>query len=137
MGSRRKYLSTNFAAEAVLPLVRARPMMEERSNLQRCVLQLSEFIIKNMRTILQDWEVFARSLPHGVGMEVAQLRDHAKEILEVIAEDMAESQSKAEQRNKSLGKGRRSSRRTLQGSTPRFALTRDLTLIRCSRSIER
>jgi hypothetical protein len=55
-----------------------------------------------MGMILQDWEVFARSLPPGMGMGVAQLRDHAKEILEVIAEDMSEAQSEAEQKKKSF-----------------------------------
>lgn len=39
-------------------------------------------------------------------MDVVQLRDHAQEILETIAEDMASDQSQAEQVNKSKGEGK-------------------------------
>lgn len=59
-----------------------------------------------MATILNEWEVFAKSLPPGKNMDVGQLRDHAQEILETIARDMGAAQSETEQARKSKGEGR-------------------------------
>ncbi|TFW01138.1 sensor histidine kinase [Oxalobacteraceae bacterium OM1] len=53
-------------------------------------MRLSEFILNNMEPILQAWEDFARKIqpPHR-SMDVEELRDHAKEILEEIAMELA------------------------------------------------
>lgn len=69
-------------------------------------MPFSEFIKSNIESILNEWEAFARSLPPGKDMDVAQLRDHAREILATIADDMDVAQSKAEQADKSLGEGK-------------------------------
>ncbi|HEY0845360.1 MAG TPA: RsbRD N-terminal domain-containing protein, partial [Noviherbaspirillum sp.] len=53
-------------------------------------MRLSEFILENMERILQAWEDFARSIqPSHRSMDVIELRDHAKEILEEIAAELA------------------------------------------------
>lgn len=53
-------------------------------------MRLSEFILCNMERILQGWEDFAREIqvPHRT-MDVTELRDHAKDILEEIAAELA------------------------------------------------
>lgn len=52
-------------------------------------MRLSAFILDNLEPILQEWEDFARSIqpPHR-SMDVAELRDHAKEMLEEIAAEL-------------------------------------------------
>lgn len=53
-------------------------------------MRLSEFILVNMEPILQGWEDFARHIqPSHRSMDVVELRDHAKEILEDIAAELA------------------------------------------------
>jgi signal transduction histidine kinase len=53
-------------------------------------MRLAEFILVNMEPILQAWEDFARNLqPSYRLMDVVELRDHAKEILEEIAAELA------------------------------------------------
>src|SRR5688572_769447 len=66
-------------------------------------MQLHEFIRENMQPILVEWEQFAKTLPPGINMDVAGLRDHAGEILEAIVQDMPRSQSNEEQESKSKG----------------------------------
>lgn len=66
-------------------------------------MQLHEFIRGNLEPILAEWEKFAKTLPPGIHMDVAGLRDHAREILEAIVQDMSESQSHEEQESKSKG----------------------------------
>lgn len=66
-------------------------------------MQLHEFIRENLQPILAEWERFAKTLPPGINMDVAGLRDHAREILETIVRDMSESQSHDEQESKSKG----------------------------------
>jgi signal transduction histidine kinase len=56
-------------------------------------MRLSLFIRTNMESILQEWEDFARSIqPAHRAMDVAELRDHAKEMLEEIADELAASE---------------------------------------------
>jgi signal transduction histidine kinase len=66
--------------------------------------RLSTFIAQNTEQILSEWEVFARTLPFGEAMDVAALRDHAKEMLVVIQRDLETPQSTREQSDKSKGK---------------------------------
>ena len=65
--------------------------------------RLSTFIRENTEQILSEWETFARALPMGGTMDVATLRDHAKEMLEVIARDLATAQTHRQQSKKALG----------------------------------
>jgi len=65
--------------------------------------RLSRFIRDNVEPILAEWETFARSLPEGGTMNVAALRDHAKEMLLVIAADLERPQSDLAQDEKARG----------------------------------
>lgn len=65
--------------------------------------RLSGFIRENVETILVEWEGFARSLPQGDTMDIVALRDHAKEMLRVIADDLDDPQTLEEQDEKARG----------------------------------
>ncbi|HEY4215849.1 MAG TPA: sensor histidine kinase [Gemmatimonadaceae bacterium] len=65
--------------------------------------RLSSFIRQNMEPILDEWESFARSLPQGENMDVAGLRDHAKDMLGVIANDLDDPQTPKQQSDKARG----------------------------------
>jgi signal transduction histidine kinase len=65
--------------------------------------RLSSFIRQNVAPILDEWETFARSLPQGEAMDVAALRDHAKAMLLVIADDLDDPQTPEEQTDKARG----------------------------------
>ena len=67
-------------------------------------MALSEFILANREPILAEWEAFARSCaPASGSMDVAALRDHADELLSVMAADLATPQGALEQSEKSKG----------------------------------
>ena len=67
-------------------------------------MALSEFILANREPILAEWEAFARSCaPASGSMDVAALRDHAEELLSVMAADLATPQGALEQSEKSKG----------------------------------
>lgn len=68
-------------------------------------MKLSTFILDNIEPILKQWEEFARSLQPGRLMTVTALRDDAERMLEFIAADIETSQSRAQQRQKSVGLG--------------------------------
>src|SRR5688500_12628661 len=65
--------------------------------------RLAQFIRDNTERILQEWETFARGLPLGGVMDVAALRDHAAQMLEVVARDLDEPQTADEQDSKARG----------------------------------
>ena len=65
--------------------------------------RLSTFIRENNEAILAEWETFARSLPRGDTMDIAALRDHAKGMLRVIADDLDLPQTAQEQTDKAKG----------------------------------
>jgi signal transduction histidine kinase len=65
--------------------------------------RLAQFIRARAEPILGEWETFARSLPSGGAMDVAALRDHAKEMLLVIAADLERPQSALAQNEKARG----------------------------------
>lgn len=68
-------------------------------------MRLSEFIRANKEPILAEWEAFARSCsPSSGSMNIEALRDHADEMLTVIAADLETPQDEAEQQQKSEGK---------------------------------
>lgn len=66
--------------------------------------RLHEFIREHTEAILSEWETFARTLPMADSMDIAALRDHAKEMLGVIARDLETPQTPGEQTDKAEGK---------------------------------
>ena len=69
---------------------------------------LSDFITLEADKIMSEFESFAKQqLPAAADMDVVALRDHARQVLEAIALDMRQPQSKFQQREKSLGKAPR------------------------------
>ena len=67
-------------------------------------MRLADFIESNREPILVEWEAFARTCAPASGtMDIAALRDHANEMLTVIAKDLATPQSRIEQAEKSKG----------------------------------
>ena len=70
--------------------------------------RLSGFIHDNMEPILQAWEDFARTIePPALTMDDTELRDHARQMLNAFATDLATPQSDHERAAKSKGLGKR------------------------------
>jgi signal transduction histidine kinase len=70
-------------------------------------MRLADFILANREPILRDWEAFARTCaPASGSMDVEALRDHADEMLTVIAADLRTHQNGLEQSEKSKGHAR-------------------------------
>ena len=64
-------------------------------------MRLSDFIVRNMESILAKWEIFAATrLPAAASMASLELRDHAQQILEAVAADLS---TKAWHRGLGLG----------------------------------
>jgi signal transduction histidine kinase len=71
-------------------------------------VRLSDFIRSESERILLAWDAFAATVTHdGATMDQKALRDHAAQILEAIADDLDEPQSRSEQMAKSRGEGER------------------------------
>lgn len=66
-------------------------------------MRLGAFILNHMPEILLEWDAFARTLDTSEEMSALALRDHAKPILEAIAQDMATPETAHEQFEKSRG----------------------------------
>lgn len=67
-------------------------------------MRLAQFITENIEVILVEWEAFAASLnAAGQPMTSLALRDHARQILLAIAQDIESDQSDLEQAYKSKG----------------------------------
>jgi signal transduction histidine kinase len=67
-------------------------------------MKLADFIVANREPILAEWEAFARTCSPAAGtMDIQALRDHADQMLTVIAEDLRTPQSRTEQSAKSRG----------------------------------
>jgi signal transduction histidine kinase len=68
-------------------------------------MRLAHFISRDMEGILVEWEEFASAiLPAAANMTALALRDHAKQILEAVANDLSTSQTKQAQIDKSRGR---------------------------------
>ncbi|MFN2578963.1 MAG: ATP-binding protein [Pyrinomonadaceae bacterium] len=68
-------------------------------------MRLAEFILRNMEPILAEWEEFAATLlPGATSMTPLALRDHAKQILEAVANDLSTTQTREAQAEKSKGR---------------------------------
>lgn len=59
-------------------------------------MKLSSFIKNNLDAIVVEWEAFARTLPSARDLSTLVLRDHSREILVAIAEEMDTAQSARE-----------------------------------------
>ena len=67
-------------------------------------MKLSRFITDHLDAIISEWESFARTLePAASSISPAELRDHAKTILQAIALDIDTSESDRQKREKSVG----------------------------------
>ena len=70
--------------------------------------RLANFILDQMEAILQAWEDFARTIePPALTMDDAELRDHARQMLQAFAKDLAQPQSDQQREEKSQGQGPR------------------------------
>ena len=68
-------------------------------------MRLSDFILRDMEDILATWEAFAATqLPAARRMKPLELRDHAQQILEAVAHDIAQPQTREQQVQKSQGR---------------------------------
>ncbi len=68
-------------------------------------MRLPEFMLTHREQILSEWVAFARScLTTPETMDLAELRDHASEMLDTIATDLNTPQTKLQQVDKSEGK---------------------------------
>ncbi|MEX0604389.1 diguanylate cyclase [Marinobacter sp.] len=66
-------------------------------------MRLSDFIRVEMESILQEWEVFAQTILPARDMDTTGLRDHARDMLLAIVDDLDSPQSSSEQVAKSKG----------------------------------
>jgi signal transduction histidine kinase len=72
-------------------------------------MRLAHFILRDMESILVEWEAFASTLlPAAADMTGLALRNHAKQILQAVAKDLSTPQSKQAQMDKSWGRAPRS-----------------------------
>ena len=68
-------------------------------------MRLAAFIRRSEQPIIEQWEIFARTLvPASDDMSPRNLRNHIKEILAFIADDIESSQTDSEQVKKSKGR---------------------------------
>jgi signal transduction histidine kinase len=75
----------------------------EPSGESKSVRGFSSFIRNNLDAIVAEWETFARSLDSTHQMSALALRDHCREILLCVANDMEEVQTISQQAEKSKG----------------------------------
>ncbi len=68
-------------------------------------MRLAEFIRVEIEPILSDWEAFSKTLLNAKDMTKTGLRDHAREMLLEIADDLESAQSESEQAAKAKGCG--------------------------------
>lgn len=66
-------------------------------------MRLAKFIRAEIEPILLDWEVFAKTLLSAKYLNKTRLRDHARDMLLAIADDLETPQSETEQVAKSKG----------------------------------
>ncbi len=66
-------------------------------------MPLDTFIRENHEAIVAEWESFAKSLPMARTMSDVDLRDHCREMLQVVVTDMRTSQTEGERATKSTG----------------------------------
>lgn len=67
------------------------------------VNRLTDFIRSRIEPLLGEWDRFAATLSEGRQLDAVTLRDHAREILLAVADDIATEQSDQQQADKSQG----------------------------------
>jgi signal transduction histidine kinase len=68
-------------------------------------MRLADFILQELETIVEQWEMFAAAqLPAAHIMKAVALRDHAPQILQAVVQDLRTLQSREAQTQKSLGR---------------------------------
>ncbi len=65
-------------------------------------MRINQFILENMEKILTEWVSFARSIQPNE-MTLKELRDHAEQMLRVVAKDIVTPQTEYERSEKSKG----------------------------------
>jgi signal transduction histidine kinase len=71
-------------------------------------MRLADFILRDMESILIEWEAFAATLfPASADPGRLVLRDHAQQILQAVARDLSTSQTRRDQAEKSKGRARK------------------------------
>jgi signal transduction histidine kinase len=71
-------------------------------------MKIANFILSHMEQILTEWEAFAATFGAAAEkMSSLELRDHAKQILESVAQEMEKAESPAQREAKSHGLGPR------------------------------
>ena len=70
-------------------------------------MRLADFIVRDMESIVAQFEAFAATLPSASQLSSMDLRDHAEEILNVVAKDLRTVQSCEAQSEKSMGRAPR------------------------------
>jgi signal transduction histidine kinase len=78
--------------------------LQTGGRLQGSMTSLATFIREHADQILAEWESFARTVDTGTPMDTAALRDHAREMLGAVADDLDLPQSGREQADKAQGK---------------------------------
>ena len=69
-------------------------------------MRLGEFILRDMESILAEWEAFAATLlPAAENLKPLELRNDAQHILEAVVKDLATPQTRKAQAEKSMGRG--------------------------------
>lgn len=79
-------------------------------------MRLADYIAENLESILDEWEEYAREIPSARGMEKEALRDHARQMLLAIADDLRTPQTPQEQKDKSRGRGKDAGARAESGA---------------------
>jgi signal transduction histidine kinase len=98
-------LEDNFAAEEAGPPAALPADPGGASAPKRGGESLAGFIVSNREPIMAEWEAFARTCtPASGAMDIVALRDHASEMLTVIAEDLETPQGAKAQSEKSKGR---------------------------------
>jgi signal transduction histidine kinase len=103
-------LDEHFRAAPVLPAPPAEAAAEQAPDAgpPADAPRLADFIMANREPILAEWEAFARTCtPASDVMDMAALRDHAGEMLTVIAADLRTPQGGMAQAAKSKGRAPR------------------------------
>ncbi len=85
------------AWDAAMSISASEPNTPERTTSP----SLADFILANMDLILRDWEEFAQSLFPTAALSKSTLQDHAEEILQAVAADIARPQSAQVEEDKS------------------------------------
>jgi hypothetical protein len=68
-------------------------------------MRLADFIVRDIETIVVQWEAFAATLlPAAANMQSLALRDHAQQILQAVAKDLSTAQTREAQAEKSMGR---------------------------------